>query len=65
MGKWLQSTEHLRFEVHERVARITLHRPDRRNALSAFDADVAALGFKAAVRKRDAPFGDGVARPSW
>jgi enoyl-CoA hydratase len=30
-----------------------------------FDADVAALGFKAAVRKRDEPFGDGVARPSW
>jgi enoyl-CoA hydratase len=34
MSKWLQSTEHLRFGVHERVARITLHRPDRRNALS-------------------------------
>jgi enoyl-CoA hydratase len=30
-----------------------------------FDADVAAVGFKAAVRKRDEPFGDGVARPSW
>lgn len=30
-----------------------------------FDADVAALGFKAAVRKRDGPFGDGVAHPSW
>jgi len=30
-----------------------------------FDAEVAALGFKAAVRKRDEPFGDGVARPSW
>jgi len=30
-----------------------------------FDADVAALGFKAAVRKRDGPFGDGVAQPSW
>ena len=34
MGKWLQSSEHLRFEVRERVARITLDRPDRRNALS-------------------------------
>lgn len=30
-----------------------------------FDAEAAALGFKAAVRKRDEPFGDGVARPSW
>lgn len=30
-----------------------------------FDTDVAALGFKAAVRKRDEPFGDGVAQPSW
>ncbi|MEJ8812984.1 crotonase/enoyl-CoA hydratase family protein [Variovorax ureilyticus] len=34
MGKWLQSSEHLVFEVRERVARITLNRPDRRNALS-------------------------------
>jgi enoyl-CoA hydratase len=34
MGKWLQSTEHLTFEVRERVARITLNRPDRCNALS-------------------------------
>ncbi|MDR6535063.1 crotonase/enoyl-CoA hydratase family protein [Variovorax soli] len=34
MGKWLQSSEHLVFEVLERVARITLNRPDRRNALS-------------------------------
>jgi len=34
MGKWLQSSEHLMFEVRERVARITLNRPDRRNALS-------------------------------
>ncbi|WP_076999816.1 crotonase/enoyl-CoA hydratase family protein [Variovorax sp. KK3] len=34
MGKWLRSTEHIRFEVRERVARITLNRPDRRNALS-------------------------------
>lgn len=30
-----------------------------------FDADVAAIGFKAAARKRDEPFGDGVAQPSW
>ena len=34
MGKWLQSNEHLTFEVRERVARITLNRPDRRNARS-------------------------------
>jgi enoyl-CoA hydratase len=30
-----------------------------------FDADVAALGFKAAARRRDEPFGDGIARPTW
>jgi enoyl-CoA hydratase len=34
MRKWLHTTEHLRFEVQDRVARITLNRPDRRNALS-------------------------------
>jgi enoyl-CoA hydratase len=34
-------------------------------AKKEFDADVAALGFKAAVRKRDEPFGEGIARPSW
>lgn len=31
-------------------------------AKKEFDADVAALGFKAAVRKRDEPFGDGIAK---
>jgi enoyl-CoA hydratase len=34
MGKWLQSTETLTFQVAERVARITLNRPDKRNALT-------------------------------
>lgn len=34
MGKWLQTRDHLAFEVRDRVARITLNRPDRRNALS-------------------------------
>ena len=32
-GKWLKQPEHLLFEVAERVARITLNRPDKRNAL--------------------------------
>lgn len=32
-------------------------------AKKEFDADVAALGFKAAVKKRDEPFGDGLAHP--
>ena len=35
MGKWLKATETLAFEVAERVARITLNRPDKRNALSS------------------------------
>ena len=34
MAKWLNSQDHLRLEVRDRVARITLNRPDRRNALS-------------------------------
>lgn len=34
MAKWLQSTETLTFQVAERVARITLNRPDKRNALT-------------------------------
>jgi len=32
--KWLKSTECIRFDVRENVARITLNRPDKRNALS-------------------------------
>jgi enoyl-CoA hydratase len=34
MGKWLKTTELVKFEVSERVARITLNRPEKRNALS-------------------------------
>lgn len=30
-----------------------------------FDTDVSERGFKAAVKRRDEPFGDGVARPTW
>ena len=33
VGKWLKSPEHLTFEVADRIARITLNRPDKRNAL--------------------------------
>jgi enoyl-CoA hydratase len=33
--KWLKSTETVAFEVADNVARITLNRPDKRNALSA------------------------------
>jgi len=34
MGKYLTSTEFVLFAVQERVARITLNRPDKRNALT-------------------------------
>jgi enoyl-CoA hydratase len=34
MYKWIKTTEDIRFSVDERIARITLHRPHRRNALS-------------------------------
>ncbi len=33
-GKWLKSTETIAFDVAEGVARITLNRPEKRNALS-------------------------------
>jgi len=35
MAKWLQSTDVIRFSVTDRVARITLNRPEKRNALNA------------------------------
>ena len=34
MGKFLKSTEVIGFAVHERVARVTLNRPEKRNALT-------------------------------
>jgi enoyl-CoA hydratase len=34
MAKWLQSTDHILFDVEDRVATITLNRPDKRNAIS-------------------------------
>src|SRR5512135_2861009 len=34
MRKWLKSEEFIRFEVADYVARITLNRPEKRNALS-------------------------------
>ncbi|WP_028222462.1 crotonase/enoyl-CoA hydratase family protein [Paraburkholderia oxyphila] len=34
MAKWLKSSECIEFDVTERVARITLNRPDKRNAIN-------------------------------
>jgi enoyl-CoA hydratase len=34
MAKWLHTTETIKFEVRDRVAYITLNRPEKRNALS-------------------------------
>src|SRR5436305_6976363 len=34
MGKFFSSSDTIEFAVHERVARITLNRPDKRNALT-------------------------------
>jgi enoyl-CoA hydratase len=34
VAKWLKSTEHLRFEVKDKIATITLNRPEKRNAIS-------------------------------
>src|SRR5438128_1921799 len=58
MAKWLKTTDTLTFEVADRVARITLARPDKRNALTPaslaeladalLEADDARIGFPAA-----------------
>lgn len=48
-----------------RLAAETDARAHLSRAKKVFDADVAAHGFKAAVRRRDEPFGDGIVRPSW
>src|SRR5579883_2147718 len=34
MGKYLQSSQFIGFEVRDRIARVTLNRPDKRNALT-------------------------------
>ena len=34
MAKWLPSTEHIQYDVQDRVATITLNRPEKRNAIS-------------------------------
>jgi enoyl-CoA hydratase len=34
MGKFLKSTELIQFEVRDRIARVTLNRPEKRNALN-------------------------------
>jgi len=34
MGKWLQSSECVTLEVSERIVRITLNRPEKRNAIN-------------------------------
>lgn len=50
------------------VARLAAEMDSRAHLTRAkkeFDVDVAALGFKAAAKRRDEPFGDGVVRPSW
>jgi enoyl-CoA hydratase len=49
----------------QRLAAETDARAHLSRAKQAFDADVAAYGFRSAVRRRDEPFGDGIARPTW
>lgn len=34
MGKWLTSSDHIKFDVKDRIATITLNRPEKRNAIS-------------------------------
>lgn len=50
MAKQLGSTEHILFRVNERIARITLNRPEKRNALSTSLLDE----LQAALNEADA-----------
>jgi len=34
VAKWLKTTDTITFDVRDRIARITLNRPEKRNALS-------------------------------
>lgn len=51
--KWLKSTDCIEFEVREAVARITLNRPDKRNALSAQTIRELNQAFLEADDRRD------------
>ena len=52
-GKWLKSTQSIRFDVSENVARITLNRPDKRNALSGLMLQELHDAFLEADDRRD------------
>jgi enoyl-CoA hydratase len=39
-SKWLKSTEHVTFAVSNRIATITLNRPEKRNAISQVAARI-------------------------
>jgi enoyl-CoA hydratase len=50
------------------IARLAAEMDSRAHLTRAkreFDADVAKFGFKAAAQRRDEPFGEGIAKPSW
>lgn len=51
--KWLKSTECVSFEVKENVARITLNRPEKRNALSALTLRELHQAFLEADDRQD------------
>ena len=53
MAKWLKTTETITFEVRERVARITLNRPEKRNALSGQMIDELQAALTEADDRRD------------
>src|SRR5271154_467876 len=48
-GKWLTSTEHITFAVQDKVATITLNRPEKRNAIS----QIMAREYRQALLEAD------------
>lgn len=53
MPKWLKTSETITFDVQERVARITLNRPEKRNALSGQMLDELHAALLEADDRRD------------
>jgi len=52
-GKWLKTPEFLQFAVQDRVARVTLNRPEKRNALSTRMLEELRMGLLEADDRTD------------
>lgn len=53
MSKWLKSTDHVLFDVADRIARITLNRPEKRNSVTEIMLREVRQAFLEADDRRD------------